>query len=101
MKDVIAEKLAAGTDTQEIKNYFVAQYGPQVLGEPPMEGFNWFAWLLPVAVVIGGAVFIWSRARRMVRSSHTDDVAATAAAKAAPPTDEYAEKLDKELKQYD
>ena len=102
MKDVIAEKLAAGTDVQQIKDYFVAQYGPQVLGEPPLEGFNWLAWLLPVAVFIGGAVFIWSRARRMVRSSQTDDAAAIAAEKAAPPSgDEYAEKLDKELKQYD
>ena len=35
MKEVIGEKLAQGDDVQTIKNYFVAQYGPQVLGEPP------------------------------------------------------------------
>ena len=69
MKDVIAQKLAAGEGTQNIKNYFVQQYGPQVLGEPPMEGFNWLAWILPIAVVVGGGIFLWSRARRMVRTS--------------------------------
>ncbi len=52
MKEVIGEKLAQGVDVQTIKNYFVAQYGPQVLGEPPMEGFNWLAWVLPVVALI-------------------------------------------------
>ena len=47
MRDVIAEKLAAGEPKDDIKTYFVAQYGPQVMGEPPMEGFNWLAWVLP------------------------------------------------------
>ena len=67
MKVVIGQKLSAGEDVQSIKNYFLAQYGPQVLGEPPLEGFNWLAWLLPVAVLIGGGVFLWSRTRSMVR----------------------------------
>lgn len=96
MKDVIGQKLAEGVDVQSIKNYFVAQYGPQVLGEPPMEGFNWLAWVLPVAVMIGGGVFIYTRTRKMVRS---------APGAAAPPQsgdgDDYDRKLDEELKHYD
>ena len=64
MKDVIAEKLTDGESTQNIKNYFLQQYGPQVLGEPPLEGFNWLAWLLPVVVLTGGGVFLFL---------HTDD----------------------------
>ena len=92
---------AEGDSDQAIKNYFVAQYGPQVLGEPPMEGFNWLAWILPVAVMIGGGVFLWFRARSMIGGRSQE---ATAGA-AAPPTsageDDYSRKLDEELKHYD
>ena len=49
MKDEIAIKLAAGDGLPEIKSYFVDQYGPQVLGEPPWEGFNLLAWVLPIS----------------------------------------------------
>lgn len=60
MKDVIGEKLASGEDVSSIKNYFVAQYGPQVLGEPPLEGFNWL-WpgILPVVAMVAGGLFVW------------------------------------------
>lgn len=47
MKDVIAIKLSEGEDTTSIKSYFVDQYGPQVLGEPPRQGFSVLAWVLP------------------------------------------------------
>ena len=100
MKDVIAGKLAAGDDTETIKAYFVQQYGPQVLGEPPREGFNWLAWILPVVVVAGGGVFVWYRARGMMRPAR----AAGAAAKSPPPhrpAQDYDQKLDEELKRYD
>jgi cytochrome c-type biogenesis protein CcmH len=97
MKDVIADKLSAGESTQNIKDYFVQQYGPQVLGAPPLEGFNWLAWILPVVVFVGGGVFLWSRTRHMVRQPKP------AAVNSAPvePGDRYAQELEKELKQYD
>ena len=104
MKDVIGQKLAQGTDVQTIKNYFVAQYGPQVLGEPPMEGFNWLAWVLPVvAHCRRRIVCLWSRTRKMVRSA---PAAATARKPRAPLScdrlqDDYGQKLDEELKHYD
>src|SRR5512139_208715 len=40
MREVISQKLEAGANTQEIKSYFVTQYGDVVLGQPPREGFN-------------------------------------------------------------
>lgn len=103
MKEVIGEKLAQGVDVQTIKNYFVAQYGPQVLGEPPMEGFNWLAWVLPVVAVIVGGVFVYSRTRKMVRTAPTDAATQGAGApgQGAASADEYAQKLDEELKHYD
>ncbi|MBW7881400.1 MAG: cytochrome c-type biogenesis protein CcmH [Caldilineaceae bacterium] len=99
MKDVIAEKLAAGEDTQAIKSYFVEQYGPQVLGEPPLEGFNWLAWILPVVAVIGGGIFLWTRARHMVRRPQPSPATRTSPANAE--TDDYAKRLEQELEQYD
>jgi cytochrome c-type biogenesis protein CcmH len=103
MKEVIGEKLAQGVDVQTIKNYFVAQYGPQVLGEPPMEGFNWLAWVLPVVAFIAGGIFVYSRTRKMVRTAPTAAAAqgASAPGQSATSADEYAQKLDEELKHYD
>ena len=97
MKDVIADKLDAGESTQNIKNYFVQQYGPQVLGEPPLEGFNWLAWILPVVVLAGGGVFLWSRTRNMMRKP----APTTAAVAASEPGDQYSVELEKELKAYE
>jgi len=101
MKEVIGEKLAQGVDVQTIKNYFVAQYGPQVLGEPPMEGFNWLAWVLPVVAVVAGGIFVYSRTRKMVRTAPNATQGAPAPGQGTASADEYAQKLDEELKHYD
>lgn len=98
MRDVIAVKLADGDSDQEIKDYFVAQYGPQVLGEPPLEGFNWLAWILPVVVMVGGGIFLWFRTRSMIGGRKQEVVGASAA---AGGEDDYSRKLDEELKHYD
>jgi cytochrome c-type biogenesis protein CcmH len=69
MKAVIAERIAAGDTKSEIKDRLVAQFGQQVLAAPPRSGFNWLAWVLPIAglglgaVVVGAAAWRWSRSR--------------------------------------
>ena len=73
MKEVIAIKLSEGEDTESIKQYFVEQYGPQVLGEPPAKGFNWLAWILPVVAVVFGGVFVWRQMGRMMRRPEVQD----------------------------
>lgn len=98
MKDMIALQLSQGQDVQTIKNYFVEQYGPQVLGEPPRSGFNWLAWILPFVVVIAGGVFLWSRARRMRPQPAGGPPTPSGP---AAPEDPYARKLEEELKRYD
>lgn len=101
MKEMIAIKLSEGEDLDSIRNYFVAQYGPQVLGEPPWEGFNWLAWVLPFVVLAVGGYFLWSTMRRMVRPAPDAAAANSAPAKtAAEPEDEYERKLAEELKRY-
>jgi cytochrome c-type biogenesis protein CcmH len=69
MKGFIARRIAAGDTKSEIKDELVDQFGPQVLAAPPRSGFNWLAWVLPIAglalgaVVVGLAAWRWSRSR--------------------------------------
>ena len=67
MKEMIAIKLAEGEDVESIKAYFVDRSGPQVLGEPPRQGFNWLAWILPVIALVLGGVFLWRQMKRMMK----------------------------------
>jgi cytochrome c-type biogenesis protein CcmH len=101
MKDVIAIKLSEGEDTTSIKAYFVEQYGPQVLGEPPREGFNWLAWILPFLALIGGGVFLLTKTRQMIRPAASAPAQTPrAAGQPDTPQDEYDRKLDEELAKY-
>ena len=67
MKEVIAQKLMAGESKEQIRAYFVQQYGDVVLGAPAGGGFNTLVWILPVLVAvlaIGWLVFAlrsWTR----------------------------------------
>jgi cytochrome c-type biogenesis protein CcmH len=77
MKAFIRERIAAGDSEQEIKEALVAQFGPEVLAEPPGGGFGLLAWLLPLLALGGGAVMVallvrsWSR-RREPRAAPAD-----------------------------
>ena len=69
MKAFIRERIAAGDTKSEIKAQLVDQFGPAVLAVPPRRGFDWVAWLLPLAglavaaVAVGALAWRWSRAR--------------------------------------
>ena len=69
MKAFIRVRIAAGDSEQEIKDALVSQFGPKVLAKPPDGGFGLLAWLLPLTVVVAGAVVVgflirsWSRRR--------------------------------------
>jgi cytochrome c-type biogenesis protein CcmH len=96
MRDMIAVQLEEGQDKEAIKDYFLDQYGPQVLGEPPLQGFNLLAWVLPVVAMIGGGFFVWRRTRSMIESAPQDQAASTPVA-----TDsQYSQQLEEELKRY-
>jgi len=60
----IREKLALGWTEDEIKAYFVAQYGDRVLASPPARGFNWLVYVLPPLVILAAGVFLWQTMRR-------------------------------------
>lgn len=96
MREVIEIKLAEGEDAESIRDYFLEQYGPQVLGVPPRQGFNWLAWILPLVAVSGGGIFLWLRLQQMAGPSRP-----AAARVAGPEHDERERRLEEELARYD
>jgi cytochrome c-type biogenesis protein CcmH len=90
----IKQMLREGKNEQQIRDYFVARFGFQVLGAPPAEGFNWLAYILPAFGIVLGALVAWLSVRTwLVRR-------APGAPDAAPEIPrEYAERLKKELKE--
>jgi len=98
MKEMIAIKLAEGASEEAIHDYFAEQYGPQVYGQPPTEGFNWLAWILPVVGLLGGGIFVWYGIRRMIRPQPAP---AAAPPQTAAQADDYSQKLEQELSRYD
>ncbi|HEY7730863.1 MAG TPA: cytochrome c-type biogenesis protein [Gaiellaceae bacterium] len=96
MKAYIRERIAAGASADEIKADLVAQFGRGVLAEPPKEGFDLLAWVLPLAGVVLGAVLVgalawsWSRGREP-----------PAGPVEAPLDAELERRVDEELARYD
>ncbi len=98
--DKIRELVAAGKSDQEVRDYFVARYGEWVLLQPKAEGFNWFVWLGPVALVLGGLFVI---ARQFRREPEAPAPAAPTATEASGTTaeteDPYLKAVRQELEQ--
>jgi cytochrome c-type biogenesis protein CcmH len=76
-RETIRLKLSEGWSEQQIKDYFVEQYGARVLATPPARGLNWLVYVLPPAAFLGGAILLF----RVLRSWRR----AAPAAPAAPP----------------
>lgn len=77
-RELIREKLSLGWSEAQIKDYFVEQYGGQVLAVPPRTGVNWIVYVLPPLVFVGGVVLLVNVMRRSKKT-------ATASNKTQPP----------------
>lgn len=75
MKDVIRDQLRAGRTPDEVRAYYIERYGEWILLEPARAGFNWVVYLLPVAVLLGGGVFMLALVRRWTRDEPSDPAA--------------------------
>jgi cytochrome c-type biogenesis protein CcmH len=103
MKEVIAQKLADGENQEQIRAYFVQQYGDVVLGAPSTQGFNSLAWILPVLAGLVGLAWLVYFVRSVTRRR-------PAAVHEAPSSeegqvdnssqDDYLSRVDDELDQY-
>jgi cytochrome c-type biogenesis protein CcmH len=92
---LIREKLAAGWTDDQIKQYFVEQYGARVLSEPPRTGLNWLVYLVPPILFIVGVVIL---VRTFKPSKASPASAEESPISPEPASDEYVARLEDELK---
>lgn len=59
MRGVIRQQLQSGKSEQEVIQYFVSRYGDRILLSPPMQGITLLAWIVPVALMILGALLVF------------------------------------------
>src|SRR5690606_37443601 len=102
-RELIRTQLAQGHTKQEIKDYFVAQWGPRALAEPPTHGFNLVVWLLPLVAVVVGAVF-FVRYLRGLQRDNTPTAPAVQQAMSTPngssiAQDDYVARIEQEVQQ--
>ena len=87
-RELIRQKLSEGWTEDEIKAFFVAQYGDRVLGEPPRRGANWLLYVLPPAVFVIGIGLLFSKLKREPE---------TTAIREAAAEDPYLKKVEQDL----
>jgi len=97
-RNIIREKLKEGWTEDEIKTYFVDQYGDRVMAEPPRRGFNWLVYIVPLLVFIIGIILLY-RAFQIWRSPEPEIISKKNSKKSADKsTDEYINRVEEELR---
>lgn len=97
-RELIRQQLAEGQSKEEILDYFLANFGPQVLKEPPQEGFNLAVWVVPVVLIAVSGVFFALYLRRLkVAGTVTPPATPSAPSAAATPLDPYRDQIEREL----
>jgi cytochrome c-type biogenesis protein CcmH len=92
---LIREKLSQGWTAEQIRQYFVEQYGARVLAEPPRQGLNWLVYIIPPVLMLIG-VYILYRAFQSMRKPIL--VEGKDVETAGPVSDEYLRRVEEELK---
>lgn len=97
-RGIIREKLSEGWSEDQIKEYFVAQYGDRVLAEPPRRGFNWLVYIVPGLVFLGGGWLLFTGFRSWQSSGPDADPVKKSNQKAKAVDDPYVSRIEEELK---
>lgn len=91
-RDLIRSMLTEGKSEEEIKQYFVLQYGARVLDEPPNRLLTY---LVPAVAILLGALMLLRGFQMWMKPSITE---ADEEPEAEPDQDPYIAKLEEELK---
>jgi cytochrome c-type biogenesis protein CcmH len=100
-RELIRQKLADGWNEQQIKDYFVQQYGARVLGAPPAKGINWLVYIVPPLIFVAG-IYILFRAysswKRPTSQIPPTLPASPDTGEGSTTQDEYLKKLEDEVR---
>jgi cytochrome c-type biogenesis protein CcmH len=97
-RELIRQQLAEGKTEEEIKQYFVNNYGARVLSEPPRAGFNWLVYIIPPVLILIGAVVLFNAFRAWTKPKSADSGLGREKEAGASSDDEYVRRLEEELK---
>lgn len=100
MKLFIAARIRAGDTKSEIERKLVAQFGPEVIAKPSRHGFDLVAWLLPLVLLIGGAVAVAVAVWRW-RSASAPAAEPALSPNEEPLGPELERRVDEELARFD
>jgi len=96
-RELIREKLSQGWDEEQIKTYFLDQYGDRVLAEPPRHGLNWLVYVIPPLIFLIGIYVLYRGLRALRRESPELDV--VSGAESDPKIDDaYVAQMEEELR---
>jgi len=99
-RDLIRQMLSEGKSEQEIKDYFVLNYGARVLSEPPRSGFNWLVYVIPPLVIVAGVFILFRAMRSWTLSPETSESGPDEEELASSgDDDDYITRMEEELKQ--
>jgi cytochrome c-type biogenesis protein CcmH len=99
-RGIIRDKLKEGWTEEQIRAYFVEQYGDRVLAEPPRKGFYWLVYVVPPLIFAGGIFLLYSGFQRW-KGEDTARVVEDISPKGKKiesPGNEYISRVEEELK---
>lgn len=102
-RELIRQKLADGWSEQQIKDYFVQQYGARVLGTPPAKGINWLVYLIPPVAIIAGVYILYRAFRSWKRPMHEEEIQPTppeTPVESDASQDEYIKRFEEEVRKH-
>ncbi len=86
MRDLVAQRVREGKTNAEIEAEFRAAYGDWILLSPPVASWSGLVWLVPVAALAAGLVFVTGR----LRTTDTPQAAGPSASEVAALRDRVA-----------
>src|SRR2546426_7473268 len=63
MRDLVAQRVAAGRTDDQIRDEFRASYGDWVVLSPPLASWSALVWLVPFLALAAGLAVAWRRLR--------------------------------------
>jgi cytochrome c-type biogenesis protein CcmH len=100
-RELIRQKLAEGWGEQQIKDYFVQQYGARVLGTPPAKGINWLVYVIPPLVIIAGFYILFRAFRSWTRPTQQENLhppVPSSPVEQESPQDEYIKQMEDQVR---